>query len=98
VVGGCDRRRRCDLAEKLDAGGGAPRRIRHLRATAVVVAGADYPPVLPTPPDRDEEGEDEGRATTACRPVPVRPVVESGELERRLRREAAAAGAGREAQ
>jgi hypothetical protein len=72
---GSEGRRRCDLAENVDARGGAARRRLHLRGTAVVVVGADWPPVLPPPPDLDEEGDENGRATPACRAVPVRPVA-----------------------
>jgi hypothetical protein len=46
----------------------------------------------------EEEGAENGRATPACRAVPVRPVAGSKEVERRLRLDgeaaAAAAGAG----
>jgi hypothetical protein len=50
---GSEWRRWCDLTENLDAGGGAARRRLHLLAAGVVVAGADWPPVLPPLPDLD---------------------------------------------
>jgi hypothetical protein len=83
---GSEWRRRCDLAENVEAGGGAARRRLHLRATAVVVVGADCPAVLPLPPDLDEEGDENGRATPACRAVPVRPVAGAVYMDKRRRR------------